>query len=73
MDSKASTTYLPEWIANPRLEIDDYVYQDPASYESWNAFFARNLKFDERIGLYPLRPVTMPDRDYVVVSPTIAS
>ena len=70
MDSNQSTSYLPEWIANPRTEISDYQYQDPSVYESWNAFFARNLKFDQATDSYPMRPVTMPDRDYVVVSPT---
>jgi len=70
MDSPESRTYVPQWIADPRLEIEDYVFTDPDDYESWNVFFARNLKFDEASGTYPSRPVTMPDRDYVVVAPT---
>lgn len=70
MDSGASTARVPEWIADPRLEIEDYEYSEPAQYPSWNAFFARNLKFDAAQGSYPSRPVTMPGRDYVVVSPT---
>jgi phosphatidylserine decarboxylase len=70
MDSPESTTYVPEWIADPRIEIEDYVYRDPADYGSWNAFFARNLVFDPETGTYPSRPVTMPERDYVIVSPT---
>ncbi|MEM7483190.1 MAG: phosphatidylserine decarboxylase [Acidobacteriota bacterium] len=68
MDSPDSTGKVAEWIADPRLEIEDYVYQNPADYPSWNAFFARNLKSVD--GRYPSRPVTMPERDYVVVSPT---
>lgn len=69
MDSRASRSVVKEWIADPRLEIDDYVFTDPAEYPSWNAFFARNLK-QAPDGTYPSRPVTMPERDYVVVSPT---
>lgn len=68
MDGAASAAVVPEWIADPRLEIDDYVCTEPSCYPSWNAFFARNLKSVE--GIYPSRPVTMPERDYVVVSPT---
>ncbi len=70
MDDISSTTYVPEWVANPRIEIEDYVLQDAADYTSWNQFFARNLIFDPVSGTYPSRPVTMPGRDYVVVSPT---
>jgi len=70
MDSGDSVSFVPEWIADPRLEIEDYQYAKPSDYPSWNAFFARNLKFDKASGTYPSRPVTMPDRDYVVVSPT---
>ncbi|NBC33225.1 MAG: hypothetical protein GVY13_11170 [Alphaproteobacteria bacterium] len=70
MNSPESTTYVPEWVADPRIEIEDYVIQDPEGYDNWNAFFARNLIFDPETGTYPSRPVTMPDRDYVIVSPT---
>ncbi|WP_323796311.1 phosphatidylserine decarboxylase [Nisaea sp.] len=70
MDSLASTRYVPEWVKDPRLEIEDYVHQEPEAYKSWNAFFARNLKYDSASGAFPSRPVTMPGRDYVVVSPT---
>ena len=69
MDSSASTQVVAQWIADPRLEIEDYERILPSDYPSWNAFFARNLKSDVD-GTYPSRPVTMPDRDYVVVSPT---
>ncbi len=70
MDSAESTGEIAEWIADPRIEIEDYVHESASEYGSWNAFFARNLKFDEQTGTYPSRPVTMPDRDYVIVSPT---
>lgn len=69
MDSGSSVKFIPEWIADPRLEIEDYQYSDPSKYQSWNDFFARKLKVNDR-GIYPSRPVTMPKRDYVVVSPT---
>jgi len=70
MDSPDSTTFVPEWIKDPRLEIEDYEFTRSADYPSWNAFFARNLKSDPVTGGYPSRPVTLPGRDYVVVSPT---
>lgn len=69
MDSRASQSVVKEWIADPRLEIEDYVYTRPDEYPSWNRFFARNLK-SAPDGTYPSRPVTMPERKYVVVSPT---
>lgn len=68
MDSPESTGPIASWIADPRLEIQDYTITDPAGYDSWNAFFARNLVSKD--GVYPSRPVTMPERNYVVVSPT---
>ncbi|MEQ8345292.1 MAG: phosphatidylserine decarboxylase [Sneathiellaceae bacterium] len=70
MDSAGSTGQVPEWVADPRIEIADYALTGPGDYESWNAFFARNLKRNPATGRYPARPVTMPDRDYVVVAPT---
>jgi len=69
MDSPASTADVPHWAADPRIEIDDYQITNAANYGSWNEFFARNLKSDAE-GSYPSRPVTMPERDYVIVSPT---
>lgn len=70
MDSAASTRFVPEWVADPRIEIEDYQFSDPEAYDSWNAFFARELRFDAESGTYPTRPVSMPERDYVVVAPT---
>ncbi len=63
MDSSASQDVVQEWVDDPRLEIDDYILTEASEYPSWNAFFARDIKISTR-------PVTMPDRDYVVVSPT---
>ncbi|MEM9553331.1 MAG: phosphatidylserine decarboxylase [Acidobacteriota bacterium] len=68
MNSPSSTGKVAEWIADPRIEIQDYVLERPSDYASWNAFFARELKQID--GVYPSRPVTMPNRDYVIVSPT---
>lgn len=69
MTSPDSQGVVKDWIADPRIEIEDYVYKKPDDYASWNAFFARDLESDED-GTYPSRPVTLPERDYVVVSPT---
>ncbi len=69
MNGKESAKRVYEWIQDPRIEIEDYEKTRAADYGSWNDFFARNLKSDKD-GSYPSRPVTMPDRDYVIVSPT---
>ncbi|MCI5114915.1 MAG: phosphatidylserine decarboxylase [Candidatus Electrothrix sp. AW1] len=69
MDSKASAKVVPDWLNDPRIEIEDYQKSTPEEYPSWNSFFARNLKTDKK-GNYPSRPVTMPEREYVIVSPT---
>lgn len=69
MNSPASTKRIPGWVADPRIEINDYNITKADEYKSWNAFFARNLKSDKQ-GNYPSRPVTMPEHDYVIVSPT---
>ena len=69
MDSKESAKRVPEWVKDPRIEIHDYEKTEAKQYTSWNDFFARNLK-SAKDGSYPSRPVTMPERDYVIVSPT---
>lgn len=69
MDTGASTKHVEQWATDPRIEIEDYTIKDPADYPNWNSFFARSIQTD-RDGLIPSRPVTMPDRSYVVVSPT---
>ncbi len=69
MNSKDSAKLVPQWVQDPRIEIGDYKKSKAEDYTSWNEFFARNLK-SEKDGSYPSRPVTMPDRGYVIVSPT---
>jgi phosphatidylserine decarboxylase len=69
MDTGPSTKYIVEWATDPRIEIEDYQIQDPAAYPNWNAFFSRSITTAPD-GTIPSRPVTMPDRSYVVVSPT---
>jgi phosphatidylserine decarboxylase len=69
MDGKRSWKVVPSWVNDPRIEIEDYVKTKAKEYHSWNEFFSRNLK-SAPDGSYPSRPVTMPDRDYVIVSPT---
>lgn len=69
MDGKESRKLVPQWVNDPRIEIHDYEKTHASEYGSWNAFFARNLKHN-RAGDYPSRPVTMPERNYVIVSPT---
>lgn len=69
MNSKASRKLVSEWVKDPRIEINDYKKTRAKDYKSWNEFFARNLK-SRKNGSYPSRPVTMPKRNYVVVSPT---
>jgi len=70
MDSPASTTYIQEWIDDPRIEIDDYQRKQASDYRSWNDFFARELTVDRENQTIPSRPVTMPERDYVISAPT---
>ena len=70
MDSPASATYIAQWVNDPAIEIGDYRKQRAADYSTWNQFFARELVVDPASQTIPSRPVTMPDRDYVVVAPT---
>jgi phosphatidylserine decarboxylase len=69
MDSPASTRFVGQWIEDPRIEIGDYRRQQVNDYPSWNAFFTRELT-TAADGTIPSRPVTMPERSWVVVSPT---
>jgi phosphatidylserine decarboxylase len=69
MDSPASAAKVADWLADPRIEREDYQLPDPSrpdgGYRSFNAFFARTLE-DQAAS----RPQTMPDRDYVITAPT---
>lgn len=69
MDSEASTGKVAEWLADPRMEREDYVLPDPdaadGGFKSFNEFFSRSLKNQATS-----RPQTMPERDYVISAPT---
>ncbi|MCK4842441.1 MAG: phosphatidylserine decarboxylase [Methylococcales bacterium] len=69
MNSRKSAKLVAKWVKDPRIEINDYEKTRRRDYKSWNEFFARNLKSD-KAGNYPSRPVSMPGRNYVIVSPT---
>ncbi len=70
MDTLASNRYVAQWVDDPRIEIEDYQLRQPSDYGTWNLFFARNITIDTARQTIPSRPVTMPGRNYVVVSPT---
>ena len=70
MDTPESTVYVAQWLNDPRIEIEDYQKQQVSDYDSWNAFFARDITIDEATQTIPSRPTTMPERDYVVSAPT---
>lgn len=69
MDSDRSTTKIAAWLADPRIEREDYKLPDPSKpdggFTSFNDFFARILKDQAKS-----RPQTMPDRDYIISAPT---
>ncbi|MDJ0629369.1 MAG: phosphatidylserine decarboxylase [Rhodobacter sp.] len=68
MDTEPSTRYVREWMDDPRIEIGDYDVPE-GGFRNWNDFFSRSITTAPD-GSIPSRPVTMPDRSYVVVSPT---
>ncbi|MGR9071486.1 MAG: phosphatidylserine decarboxylase [Gammaproteobacteria bacterium] len=69
MDSTASALKIGKWIATARTEMEDYALPDPdapdGGYKSFNEFFARTLKDQNRS-----RPQTLPGRGYVISAPT---
>jgi phosphatidylserine decarboxylase len=69
-DTPEARQRIKEWIDDPRVEITDYQRRAAREYRSWNDFFARQLTIDESTKTIPSRPVTMPDRDYIIVAPT---
>ncbi|MFV2064737.1 MAG: phosphatidylserine decarboxylase [Chloroflexota bacterium] len=75
MWSPASTAMIEQWVADPRIEIEDYEKTEASDFSSFNDFFARNITIDEETQTIPSRPATMPlsqfpERDYIVVAPT---
>jgi phosphatidylserine decarboxylase len=75
MWSPASTAMIEQWVADPRIEIEDYQKTEAGEYSSFNDFFARQITVDEETQTIPSRPATMPlseypERDYIVVAPT---
>jgi phosphatidylserine decarboxylase len=69
MDSPDSTKVIAEWLTDPRVEKEDYALPSPKAkdggFKSYNEFFSRSLKNRKKS-----RPVTMPERDYVISAPT---
>jgi len=73
MDSEASAEYVQQWVRDPRIEINNYIPPNGGTtynYTTWNNFFARQIKIDTQNQTIPSRPVTMPEKDYVVSAPT---
>ncbi|HBS41839.1 MAG TPA: hypothetical protein DEA26_04100 [Oceanospirillales bacterium] len=72
MNSPASAANVSQWVSDPRIEISDYEEVDGGGYDyaTWNDFFSRQIKIDTVTETIPSRPVTMPERDYVVSAPT---
>ncbi|MBI9080093.1 MAG: phosphatidylserine decarboxylase [Pseudodesulfovibrio sp.] len=72
LSSRASTKYVAKWLADTRIEKEEYVLPDPAAadggFKSYNEFFSRKFKDINKV-----RPQTMPDRDYIISSPTDAT
>jgi phosphatidylserine decarboxylase len=71
LDSPASTAQVANWLADPRMEKEDYTLPNPdapdGGFNSFNDFFSRTFKNQAQS-----RPQTMPDRDYVISAPTDA-
>ncbi len=69
MNSPDSTAMALDWLADSRIEKDDYVLPNPSApdggFKSFNQFFARELKDQAKS-----RPQTMPERDYIISAPT---
>ncbi len=62
MDSPASTTSIPQWIADPAIAIEQYIVP-PNGFQSFNEFFVRDLKPGTRT-------IASPTDDSVMVAPT---
>ena len=62
MDSKESTATIPKWIADPAIQIEQYIVP-PEGFKSFNEYFVRDLKPG-------MRTVASPTDDSVMVAPT---
>lgn len=73
MDSSESISLVPTWSEDDRIEIEDY-YIPEGGFSSWNDFFTREIIIDTNpdTGNKTIRdrPVTKPDEDYIISSPT---
>ncbi|WP_205623661.1 phosphatidylserine decarboxylase [Desulfogranum japonicum] len=71
LNSDESTKQISQWLADPRIEKEEYLIPDPSApdggFKSYNNFFSRRFKDINKV-----RPQTMPERDYVISSPTDA-
>lgn len=62
LDSQASTASIRQWMADPGIAMDQYVVP-PGGFQSFNEFFARDLKPG-------MRPIASLMDDAVLVAPT---
>ncbi|MPY22343.1 phosphatidylserine decarboxylase [Shewanella psychropiezotolerans] len=73
MDSSDSLGLVDNWTTDDRIEIEDYTVPE-GGFSSWNDFFTRSIiiDVDADSGAQTIRdrPVTKPDEDYIISSPT---
>ena len=62
LDSEESKATIPQWIADPAIQMEEYVVP-PGGFKSFNEFFVRDLKPGTRM-------VAGPTDDSVMVAPT---
>ncbi|WP_027723337.1 phosphatidylserine decarboxylase [Maridesulfovibrio zosterae] len=71
LSSRASIKYVAKWLADPRIEKEEYDLPNPKAadggFKSYNDFFSRKFKDINKV-----RPQTMPGRDYIISAPTDA-
>ncbi len=64
-DSPVSAAVVPSWMADPRINIDDYIVP-PGGYQNFNEFFTRRIKPG-------VRPIDSPVDPAVFTSPADSS
>lgn len=62
LESKASTTTIAQWMADPSIRMDQYVVP-PGGFQSFNQFFTRDLRPGTRT-------IAGPTDDSVLAAPT---